>query len=72
MDLNDCADYKIDFNEDFRDGGNHQNINGAKKTTEYLGNILCSRYGVHPEEKTDEAKNEWFLTIKRANGAYFE
>lgn len=72
LDLNDCADYKIDFNEDFRDGGNHQNINGAKKTTEYLGNILCSRYDVHPEEKNDAAKNEWFLTIKRANGAYFE
>lgn len=40
IDMNLLEDYQIDFDRDFRDGGNHMNINGAEKASEYLGRYV--------------------------------
>lgn len=71
FDMNACDDYKIDFDNDFRDGGNHQNIYGATKTTEYIGYVLKHGMNTRPDEKTEEVKNEWLLTIKNTNSGCF-
>lgn len=39
-------DINIDFNTDFRDGGNHLNVAGAEKIASYLGEIISSEYNL--------------------------
>lgn len=43
LDMNLLDDYEIDFDHDFRDGGNHMNINGAKKASAYLGRYVAEK-----------------------------
>lgn len=43
LDMNRVNDYVIDFENDFKDGGNHENIFGAKKTTEYIAEYIVSK-----------------------------
>lgn len=39
-DMNRVSDYVIDFENDFKGGGNHENIFGAKRRPSILPNIL--------------------------------
>lgn len=43
LDMNLSEDYEIDFEHDFRDGGNHLNNHGAKRASEYLGRCVAEK-----------------------------
>lgn len=51
LDMNRADDYSIDFENDFKDGGNHQNVFGAKKTTEYIAKYLAGECASESEKK---------------------
>lgn len=40
LDMNRVSDYVIDFENDFKDGGNHLNVFGAKKATAYIAEYI--------------------------------
>ena len=43
--------YNIDFSKDFRDNGNHMNVNGAEKATLYIGKFLHKNYSIFLSNK---------------------
>ncbi len=59
----DFFDIGFDINKDFYDV-EHLNVNGQRKFTEYLGNIIQNEYGVTPTDLTPEQKSEWDLSLK--------
>lgn len=48
----------FDFNNDFRDGGDHVNLNGSKKICENLGNFIQQNY-VLEDHRKDSSYQEW-------------
>ena len=48
----------FDFNNDFRDGGDHVNLNGSKKICENLGNFIKQNYALEDHRK-DSSYQEW-------------
>ncbi|MCQ4022538.1 MULTISPECIES: hypothetical protein [unclassified Ruminococcus] len=70
----------LNFEKNFEDTGleapddfynlDHLNIYGQKKFTEYLGNILCSKYGVSESILTDSQKAEWDTCAEYYNAYY--
>ena len=59
MDMNlHLQDVKIDWAHDTRDSGDHLNINGAKKTTAYLGAYL-NGLGLLTDRRSDPAYANW-------------
>ena len=48
----------FDFNNDFRDGGDHVNLNGSKKICENLGNYIKQNYALEDHRK-DSSYQEW-------------
>ena len=55
LDLN-FVDLGIDWKHDTRDGGCHLNYRGALKVTEYVGTVLCDKYGVLPKKEDEYDK----------------
>lgn len=54
----DFVDTGLDTSNDFYNT-DHLNIYGQQKFTEYLGGILCEKYGVTKSELTDSQKAQW-------------
>ena len=48
----------FDFNNDFRDGGDHVNLNGSKKICKNLGNYIKQNYALEDHRK-DSSYQEW-------------
>lgn len=48
----------FDFNNDFRDGGDHVNLNGSRKICENLGNYIKQNY-VLEDHRKDSSYQEW-------------
>ena len=48
----------FDFNNDFRDGGDHVNLNGSKKICENLGDYIQKNYALEDHRK-DSSYQEW-------------
>lgn len=48
----------FDFNNDFRDGGDHVNLNGSKKICENLGDYIQKNYALEDYRK-DSSYQEW-------------
>ena len=44
----------IDYETDTYDGGLHMNLDGARKLSKYLGNVLVSEYGIE-DHRNDTA-----------------
>ncbi len=44
----------IDYETDTYDGGLHMNLNGAKKLSEYMGNVLTETYGIKDHRNDSE------------------
>ncbi len=54
LDLNPLTqDLKIDWKTDSYDGGDHLNLSGAEKVTDYLGEYLKQRYHFPPSAGAD-------------------
>lgn len=51
LDLNALDDYRINYNRDFRDQGNHLNYYGAKRATNYIGSFISEQYPDLIEDK---------------------
>lgn len=59
IDLNLVAkEMSIDWKTDTRDGGNHLNYSGAKKVSDYVGELLDSEYDL-PDHREDENYGSW-------------
>lgn len=48
----------FDFSNDFRDGGDHVNLNGSRKICKNLGNYIKQNYAVEDHRK-DSSYQEW-------------
>lgn len=48
----------FDFNNDFRDGGDHVNLNGSRKICKNLGNYIKQNYALEDHRK-DSSYQEW-------------
>ena len=48
----------FDFNNDFRDGGDHINLNGSRKICKNLGNYIKQNYALEDHRK-DSSYQEW-------------
>lgn len=48
----------FDFSNDFRDGGDHVNLNGSRKICENLGNYIKQKYALEDHRK-DSSYQEW-------------
>ena len=48
----------FDFSNDFRDGGDHVNLNGSRKICENLGNFIKQNYALEDHRK-DSSYQEW-------------
>ncbi|MCM1308828.1 MAG: hypothetical protein NC223_09555 [Butyrivibrio sp.] len=48
----------IDWRTDTRDGGNHLNYSGAKKVSDYVGELLSAKYAL-PDHREDESYGLW-------------
>lgn len=59
IDFNALDDYKIDYAKDFADKGNHQNYNGAKKITKYVGDFLLNNRKELLVDKRDDANYDY-------------
>ena len=61
LDLNVATEqYKVNMKKDFRDNGNHLNIYGAKKATEYLGKYISENYSdvLNPQLSSEDV-TDW-------------
>ena len=65
----DFVDTGLDTSHDFYNV-DHLNVYGQQKFTEYLGNILCERYGVTKSELTDSQKAQWDETARYYDAYY--
>lgn len=68
-DFNILEDYNLDYSKDFADKGRHQNYNGAKKITNYLGNVIKQNYG---DELIDKRNDPDFDFIEENAKKFFE
>lgn len=64
MDLNLVQDLNIDWEKDTRDGGNHLNVNGAKKVSLYIGNYLRET-NLLIDHRQDQKYNSWNIAYKK-------
>ena len=56
---------EFDWKIDSSDGGNHLNIYGAEKVSNYIGKILSEKYNL-PNHKDDlTIENDWNETVKK-------
>lgn len=70
IDLNAIEDKTgIDQNSDFYDAG-HLNVNGQKKISLYLGNLVKENYGLQPSELTEKQQKNWAETVKYIDNFY--
>ncbi len=58
-DFNVLEDYDLDYAKDFGDNGKHQNYNGAKKITKYLGNVINKELGYELIDKRNDPNYEY-------------
>lgn len=58
-DFNVLDDYNLDYSKDFADKGKHQNYNGAKKITNYLGNVVKKELGSELVDKRNDPNYEY-------------
>jgi len=56
---------EIDYDKDFRDGGNHLNITGAKKITSYLSNYIVNNYDLTPNKINTKSFDLAYKRIER-------
>ncbi len=61
IDLNEKdSSYRIDFSKDFRDNGNHMNVNGAERSTLYIGDYLRKKYSLLlADRRSHEKYKHW-------------
>ena len=60
LELNLCTEeIGIDWETDSLDRGDHLNLSGAEKVTEYLGHYLADNYAI-ADHRNDDAFAEWF------------
>lgn len=61
-------DYAVDFSRDFRDKGNHMNLYGAEKATEYVGKYLAENYNeVLSDRRNDKQYVYWKKVLEQYN-----
>lgn len=58
MNLN-ASEFGFDWNADTCDGGDHLNVYGAEKVSEYLGKLIQEKYNI-PNRKNDEDYSSWY------------
>ena len=58
LDFNKDDETGFDWSTDSRDGGNHLNINGAKKMTKYLGKYFSDHYDLKNHRNAEELE-QW-------------
>ncbi len=65
VDLNvPTANYNLDLKTDFRDNGNHMNIHGAKKSTEYIGKYITADSSCSIKDKRNDKKyKRWHKVV---------
>lgn len=68
-DFNILDDYNLDYSKDFGDKGRHQNYNGAKKITQYLGNVIKQEVG---KELIDKRNQPEFDYVEENANKFFE
>lgn len=57
--------YNVDLKTDFRDNGNHMNIHGAKKSTEYIGEYITENSSYAIEDKRNDKKyKKWHKVVE--------
>lgn len=54
----------IDWNNDTKDGGEHMNLYGARKVTDYLGKYLSDTFDL-PDRREDPAYSHWYNDAKQ-------
>ena len=54
----------IDWKNETRDGGDHLNLSGAQKVSDYIGEHLATSYGL-PDHRGDDAFSSWNDCSKR-------
>ena len=62
-----CEEMGIDWSKDTYDKGEHLNVYGAEKYTEYFGNILVTKHGVEDRRADTELSGLWEARVKRYN-----
>jgi hypothetical protein len=65
MNLN-ASEFGFDWTTDTSDGGDHLNVYGAEKVSEYLGNIIQEKYDI-PNHKNDLEYKRWYDDSKVYN-----
>ena len=65
LDLNPLTqDLKIDWKTDSYDGGDHLNLSGAEKVTDYLGEYLKQRYHFSAPSAGADVRDSWKAGLK--------
>ena len=59
-----CEEIGINWDKDTRDMGDHLNVSGAKKTTEYFGMYLKERFSL-PDHRSDSTYRSWKDSYRR-------
>lgn len=54
----------IDWKKDSRDGGDHMNLYGAAKVTDFLGKYMAEHYSL-PDHRGDEAYSSWDKDLEK-------
>ena len=54
----------IDWETDTRDGGDHLNLYGAVKVSDWIGKYLCEPYGL-PDHREDPKYQAWNVALER-------
>lgn len=70
IDMNTPLDgYELNLKTDFRDNGNHMNITGASKATEYIGKYILEKYpNLLKDKRNDKKYVSWHNSVKHYNG----
>lgn len=56
---------ELDWNRDSYDGGNHLNVYGAEKFSDYIGKVLSEKYNLEDHRNDKEIADNWNETAKR-------
>ena len=61
-------EFKTDLKSDFRDNGNHMNVTGAEKSTDYIGKYISSNNLYSFSDKRNNRKfSKWNNVCKNFN-----
>ena len=64
-------DLKLNIKQDYRDGGDHLNYQGATKTTAYLSDFLYEKYSdILTDRRNDENYSFWEETNQEFKEKY--